>query len=467
MLQHIRQPLRRYRRPRAFFPSCLVVLPRAPLSDSILLSFHALFRLSPPLPPSYSIRSTLALPSSLSLSTLPLFRPPFPSSSSPLLPRPRLVLFPSLLSRAHPLASSTPQSSQSPPPLAVASLCSAARSCVFRGYAGGEVWGSHSSSSWFRLLFPPPSCLDIQPILLFFPSSSRPTSDRGWLACAVARHGENVGAHGWGHIEGCARGCFIERTDIVLLLSSPLASLACLPTFAHRLILYLVISTADGWPARGHVTEMHKARHGQGQARGCFLDIEPADVLACTLVGGGGDVGPRCAGSYWAEDADGLPDHPRLVYDARECRLGTTMRVPQEIVDAIIDNFAMIGGSDFGNIHFENPSVRRVDVPHEVRVVFESFKLELDVDAVDAMVSGFSTVDIKYLKSLVIDSSPIIPFLRENTETIQEVRINSSYYPRAPDPDILKANQTLHSIKITENNSRIVPILQRFGHLVI
>ncbi|KAJ7238879.1 hypothetical protein C8J57DRAFT_1528447 [Mycena rebaudengoi] len=135
-----------------------------------------------------------------------------------------------------------------------------------------------------------------------------------------------------------------------------------------------------------------------------------------------------------------------------------------------------IGGSDFGNIHFENPSVRRVDVPHEVRVVFESFKLELDVDAVDAMVSGFSTVDIKHLKSLVIDSSPIIPFLRENTETIQKVRIASSYCPalsttdhtgprESPDPDILKANQTVHSIEITENGFRIISILQRFGHL--
>ncbi|KAJ7266655.1 hypothetical protein C8J57DRAFT_1617837 [Mycena rebaudengoi] len=80
------------------------------------------------------------------------------------------------------------------------------------------------------------------------------------------------------------------------------------------------------------------------------------------------------------------------------------------------------------------------------------------------MVSGFSTVDIKHLKS--IDSSPIIPFLRENIETIQKVRIASSYYPReSPDPDILKANQTLHSIEITENSSKIVSILQRFRHL--
>jgi hypothetical protein len=125
-----------------------------------------------------------------------------------------------------------------------------------------------------------------------------------------------------------------------------------------------------------------------------------------------------------------------------------------------------------GFIHFENPSVGRVDVPHEVRVVLESLELELEKDVVDAMVSGFSTVDIKHLKSLVSNSSPIIPLLRVNAQTIQKVRIilycpfdcpslsfalltriNNSDLREPHDPDVLKGNQTLHMIEITENSS--------------
>ncbi|KAJ7266666.1 hypothetical protein C8J57DRAFT_376480 [Mycena rebaudengoi] len=122
-----------------------------------------------------------------------------------------------------------------------------------------------------------------------------------------------------------------------------------------------------------------------------------------------------------------------------------------------------------GNIHFENPSVRRVDVPHEVRVVLESFELELETDVVDAMLPGFSTVDIKHLKSLIIhSSSPITPLLRANAQTIQKVRITSSYHVRAsepPDPDILKGNQMLHLIEITEHRFWMASALRKFGHL--
>ncbi|KAJ7250241.1 hypothetical protein C8J57DRAFT_1667762 [Mycena rebaudengoi] len=64
------------------------------------------------------------------------------------------------------------------------------------------------------------------------------------------------------------------------------------------------------------------------------------------------------------------------------------------------------------NIYFNNPSVCCVDVPHEVHVVLESLELELETDP-----------------SLVIDSSPITPLLRANAQTIQKVRITSSYSP--------------------------------------
>ncbi|KAJ7261082.1 hypothetical protein C8J57DRAFT_1232637 [Mycena rebaudengoi] len=64
-----------------------------------------------------------------------------------------------------------------------------------------------------------------------------------------------------------------------------------------------------------------------------------------------------------------------------------------------------------GNIYFGNPSVRGVDPPG-VHVFLESLELELEMEAVDAIVSGFSTVDIKHLKSLVTKFSPIIPLLK-------------------------------------------------------
>ncbi|KAJ7266716.1 hypothetical protein C8J57DRAFT_1617931 [Mycena rebaudengoi] len=125
-----------------------------------------------------------------------------------------------------------------------------------------------------------------------------------------------------------------------------------------------------------------------------------------------------------------------------------------------------------GNLHFDNPSVCRVDVPHEVRVFLESLELELKMEMVDAIVSGFSTVDIKHLKSLVTELSPVIPLLKANAQTIQKIRasllLTGTDNPvpmEPPDPDILKGNQTLHLIEITAHSSWIVSVLQQFGHL--
>ncbi|KAJ7238862.1 hypothetical protein C8J57DRAFT_111781 [Mycena rebaudengoi] len=141
---------------------------------------------------------------------------------------------------------------------------------------------------------------------------------------------------------------------------------------------------------------------------------------------------------------------------------------------------------NLGGILFQNLSVRGVDPPG-VHVFLESLELELEMEAVDAIVSGFSTVDIKHLKSLITNSSPIIPLLRANAQTIQKVRITPSYCPfncpslsfalltrtentdlrvlQLPDPDILNGNQTLHSIDIAEDSSKMASALQQFGHL--
>ncbi|KAJ7261101.1 hypothetical protein C8J57DRAFT_1635717 [Mycena rebaudengoi] len=99
-----------------------------------------------------------------------------------------------------------------------------------------------------------------------------------------------------------------------------------------------------------------------------------------------------------------------------------------------------------GNIYFGNPSVRGVD-PLGVHIFLESLELELEMEAVDAIVSGFSIVDINHLKSLVTKFSLIIPLLKP------------------PDPDILKGNQTLHIIEIIEYSYKMASALQQFGHL--
>ncbi|KAJ7260286.1 hypothetical protein C8J57DRAFT_1233305 [Mycena rebaudengoi] len=135
-------------------------------------------------------------------------------------------------------------------------------------------------------------------------------------------------------------------------------------------------------------------------------------------------------------------------------------------LELLLSNATGLKALTLGGIIFENPSLRRVDVPHEVRVVLESFELGRGMDeVVDAMVSSFRTVDIKHLKSLATKSLSIIPLLKANAQTIQKVRASFPRYPNPPDPDILKGNQTLHLIEITEHSSGMASALQQFGHL--
>jgi hypothetical protein len=42
---------------------------------------------------------------------------------------------------------------------------------------------------------------------------------------------------------------------------------------------------------------------------------------------------------------------------------------------------------------------------------------------VDAIVSSFSTVDIKHIRSMVLISTPMLPLLMANAQTLQKVRI--------------------------------------------
>ncbi|KAJ7290319.1 hypothetical protein C8J57DRAFT_340175 [Mycena rebaudengoi] len=60
--------------------------------------------------------------------------------------------------------------------------------------------------------------------------------------------------------------------------------------------------------------------------------------------------------------------------------------------------------------------------PHELRVVIESFTLNITGTAANALVSSFS-VDVKHLHSLVLVSTPLLPLLKANAQTLQKVRI--------------------------------------------
>jgi hypothetical protein len=74
-------------------------------------------------------------------------------------------------------------------------------------------------------------------------------------------------------------------------------------------------------------------------------------------------------------------------------------------------------------IFHDSEPVRRSGVLDEPRVVIESLTLDSFARTVDAMVSSFSTVDIKHLRSLQLVSTPLFPLLKVNAQTLQKVRI--------------------------------------------
>ncbi|KAJ7266833.1 hypothetical protein C8J57DRAFT_1469885 [Mycena rebaudengoi] len=131
--------------------------------------------------------------------------------------------------------------------------------------------------------------------------------------------------------------------------------------------------------------------------------------------------------------------------------------------ESLLSHAPSLKALTLGRIAFENPSIRRVDLPHDVCVVLESLELELELDAVDAIVSSFSIVDINHLQSLNVTSTHMIPLLKANAETIQKVQIFFPHYLKeTADPDTLKA---LRSIEITGHSFTMVSALQQFGDL--
>jgi hypothetical protein len=77
------------------------------------------------------------------------------------------------------------------------------------------------------------------------------------------------------------------------------------------------------------------------------------------------------------------------------------------------------------DIGFDDSSVQRVGVLDEPpRVLIESLTLDsLSGRAVDTMVSSFSTVDIRHLRSLALVATPTFSLLKANAQTLRRVRI--------------------------------------------
>ncbi|KAJ7286580.1 hypothetical protein C8J57DRAFT_1497234 [Mycena rebaudengoi] len=117
-----------------------------------------------------------------------------------------------------------------------------------------------------------------------------------------------------------------------------------------------------------------------------------------------------------------------------------------------------------GYLHFrENSAIEDVDVPREPHIVLESLRLHSFKD-VDELLSSFRIVDIKHLRSLVVVHTPILPILKINSQTLQQVRI--SFADETPsDPDILQGNQTLRSIEIRDFDCASLQLFGSLRHL--
>ncbi|KAJ7279644.1 hypothetical protein C8J57DRAFT_1303852 [Mycena rebaudengoi] len=117
------------------------------------------------------------------------------------------------------------------------------------------------------------------------------------------------------------------------------------------------------------------------------------------------------------------------------------------------------------NIDFhESSAVGRVDVPREPHIVLESLRLDSMQYGVDTILSSFCIVDIKHLRSLVLVATPVLPLLKLNAQTLQQVRI--AFADETPsDPDILQGNQTLRAIAVKDFDCASLQLFGSLRHL--
>ncbi|KAJ7251751.1 hypothetical protein C8J57DRAFT_1520559 [Mycena rebaudengoi] len=122
------------------------------------------------------------------------------------------------------------------------------------------------------------------------------------------------------------------------------------------------------------------------------------------------------------------------------------------------------------NIDFDDTFARPADpASHKALIVLDSLDVELDPRVAfseqDAMLSTFSRLDIRHLRSLhVVGYTPLIPLLRVNSRTLQKVRCIQPD-TELSDPDILENNTSLHHIDVAECASAMADAVKVFGNL--
>jgi hypothetical protein len=137
-------------------------------------------------------------------------------------------------------------------------------------------------------------------------------------------------------------------------------------------------------------------------------------------------------------------------------------------------------------INLDDTSTRPADsVSHKPLVVLDYLDVLFDhrvaTEAVDAMLSTFSVLDIRHLRSLRVGPfNPLIPLLRVNSGTLERVQYYVPFrpyhlFPRIPnpdgktgplsDPDILETNTRLRHIDLGTDTLCMADGLKVFGNL--
>ncbi|KAJ7277858.1 hypothetical protein C8J57DRAFT_1579516 [Mycena rebaudengoi] len=110
------------------------------------------------------------------------------------------------------------------------------------------------------------------------------------------------------------------------------------------------------------------------------------------------------------------------------------------------------------------PARRGDPVSHEALIVFDSLTVAVDTSGavdhvVDAMLSSFSMLDTKHLRSLDSDMvAVLIPLLKANAGTVQKGDPNIL-------ENVLENNMILHHIDIIQHNAGMADSLKIFGNL--
>ncbi|KAJ7292508.1 hypothetical protein C8J57DRAFT_1490012 [Mycena rebaudengoi] len=157
-------------------------------------------------------------------------------------------------------------------------------------------------------------------------------------------------------------------------------------------------------------------------------------------------------------------------------------------LESLLSHASGLNALTLKDVKFDHTDARRAEpVSHEPRIILSSLEVTMGRmhGAVDAMLSSFTMLDIKHLRSLDVSMwTPMIPFLKANAQTVQKVHCflpeRASICPifrvfqtlmdgwgevERRDPHILENNTSLRHIDITQWNVDMANSLRVFGDL--